>query len=81
MRRHTKSSHANSTPATDGKHVVALYNTGGLYCYSMDGDLLWSKQLGLLDSGAFDVPDLQWGFGSSPIIHGNRVFEIGRAHV
>jgi len=74
VRRHTKSSHANSTPATDGKHVVALYNTGGLYCYSMDGDLLWSKQLGLLDSGAFDVPELQWGFGSSPIIHGDRVF-------
>lgn len=74
VRRHTKSSHANSTPATDGKHVVALYNTGGLYCYSVDGDLLWSKQLGLLDSGAFDVPELQWGFGSSPVIHGDRVF-------
>lgn len=74
VRRHTKASHCNSTPATDGKHVVALYNMGGLYCYNMDGELQWSKQLGVLDAGAFDVPELQWGFGSSPIIHGNRVF-------
>lgn len=74
VRRHTKSSHANSTPATDGKHVVALYNTGGMYCYDMDGRLMWSQQIGLLDSGAFDVPELQWGFGSSPIIFGERVF-------
>ena len=73
VRRHTKSSHCNSTPATDGKHVVTLYNTGGLYCYTVDGELLWSTQLGLLDSGAFDVPELQWGFGSSPVIDNNQI--------
>jgi outer membrane protein assembly factor BamB len=71
--RHTKSSQANSTPATDGKHVVALFNSGGLHCYNMDGKLLWKKDLGVLNSGAFDVADLQWGFGSSPIIYENMV--------
>lgn len=73
VRRHEKSTHANSTPATDGRHVVALINTGGLYCYDVCGRLLWSQQLGVLDSGAFDVPELQWGFGSSPIIFRNLV--------
>ena len=74
IKRHLKSSQANSTPATDGKHVVALFNSGGLYCYDFDGKLIWSKELGRLDAGAFNDPDYQWGFGSSPVIYGEMVF-------
>ena len=32
-KRHIKSTHANSTPATDGKHIVAFFGSEGLYCY------------------------------------------------
>lgn len=71
--RHVKSSHANSTPATDGERVLAFFGSQGLFCYNMDGDLLWTKDLGYLDAGAFDVPEIQWGFGSSPIIHEDKV--------
>lgn len=73
IKRHTKASHANSTPATDGKHVVALFGSEGLYCYDMNGKELWKKELGVLDSGYYQVPDAQWGFGSSPIIHDGYV--------
>lgn len=73
IRRHTKASHANSTPAIDGKHVVAMFGAEGLYVYDMQGNLLWKKDLGLLDSGYFEVPEAQWGFGSSPVIWGDRV--------
>lgn len=73
VKRHTKASHANSTPATDGKHLVAFFGSEGLYCYDMNGNLLWKKDLGLLDSGFFMVPEAQWGFASSPIIHNNMV--------
>ncbi len=73
VKRHLKSTQANSTPATDGKHVVALFNTGGLYCYDIEGRLIWSKQLGVLDSGAFHDRDFQWGFASSPIIYRDTV--------
>ena len=73
IKRHTKSSHANSSPATDGKYVVAFFGSEGLYVYDMKGELKWKKDLGRLDSGFFRVPDAQWGFGSSPIIHGDRV--------
>ncbi|MDE0576918.1 MAG: hypothetical protein OSB39_08240, partial [Opitutales bacterium] len=31
-KRHTKSSHANCTPATDGKRVVSFFGSEGLYC-------------------------------------------------
>jgi outer membrane protein assembly factor BamB len=71
--RHPKSSHANSTPATDGRRVVAFYGSEGLYTYDMDGALLWKKDLGVLKSGFFSAPDALWGFGSSPIIHDGRV--------
>ena len=39
----------------------------------MNGKPVWKKDLGLLDSGFFMVPDAQWGFASSPIIHDDRV--------
>jgi outer membrane protein assembly factor BamB len=73
IRRHVKSTHANSTPATDGKHVVAFFGSEGLYCYDINGKRLWSKDLGVLDIGAFNVRELQWGNASSPIIYKNLV--------
>jgi len=76
VKRHIKSTHANSTPATDGTHVVAFFGSEGLYCYNTKGDLLWKKDLGLLDAGAFNAPEIQWGFGSSPVIHDGRVIVL-----
>lgn len=71
IKRHPKASHANSTPVTDGRHVVAMFGSEGLFCYDTSGKLLWKKDLGVLDSGFFAVPEAQWGYGSSPIIHGD----------
>ncbi|HET7294022.1 MAG TPA: ankyrin repeat domain-containing protein [Vicinamibacteria bacterium] len=72
-KRHTKSTHANPTPATDGRHLVAMLGSEGLFAFDMDGRLLWKKDLGVLDSGWFYDPTYQWGFSSSPIIYGNSV--------
>lgn len=71
--RHTKATHANSTPATDGSRVVALFATGGLFCYDRDGELLWQVELGPLDVGPHNSMDLQWGFASSPIVAQDKV--------
>ncbi|MCJ7580390.1 MAG: PQQ-binding-like beta-propeller repeat protein, partial [Candidatus Aminicenantes bacterium] len=71
--RHIKSSHANCTPATDGQHVLAFFGSQGLYCYDMSGELLWTKDLGFLDAGAFDRPEIKWGFASSPIIYKDKI--------
>jgi hypothetical protein len=68
VKRHLKGTHANPTVATDGTHVVASFGAEGLYCYDRNGNLLWKRDLGKLDSGWFYDPDYQWGFGSSPII-------------
>lgn len=73
IKRHTKSTHANSTLASDGKHVVAFFGSEGIYCYDMDGTILWSRNFGVLDSGYYVVPQAQWEFGSSPIIYNNML--------
>ncbi len=73
-KRHMKGSHASSTPATDGRHVVVLFGTAGvLAAYDMDGGLLWKNDVGLLDNGWFFDPTVQWGHSSSPIIYLNSV--------
>ncbi len=72
-KRHVKNTYASSTPATDGKHVVAFFGSQGLYCFDMAGKLIWKKDLGVLDLGAYDAPEYEWGTASSPIIYGNKV--------
>ncbi len=68
VKRHIKATHANPTPATDGKYIVVSFASEGLFCYDFTGALLWKQDLGVLDAGAFNDPDLQWGSASSPII-------------
>lgn len=71
--RHTKSSHANPTPATNGKYVVAFFGSEGLYCYDFEGHLIWKRDFGRINAGPYTDPDVEWGFASSPIIHEDRV--------
>ena len=73
VKRHTKSTHANSTLATDGERLIAFFGSEGLYAYDLKGKLQWKKDLGVLDAGYFQVPEAQWETGSSPVIHDNVV--------
>lgn len=72
-KRHIKSTYANSTPATDGRIVVAWFGSQGVYAYDVSGRLLWQVDLGRLDLGAYDIPTYEWGPASSPIIWNNLV--------
>jgi len=71
-KRHTKATHANSTPVTDGKRLIAYFGSQGVYAYSLDGKPLWSKDLGVFDIGPQGY-DLQWGTASSPVLYGDKV--------
>ncbi len=72
-KRHVKNTYASSTPATDGKHVIAFFGSQGLYCLDTMGRLVWKRDLGILDLGAYDAPEYEWGTASSPVIYGNKV--------
>ena len=74
VKRHPKASQANSTPVTNGRSIVAAFGSIGLLvAWDMNGKELWRADLGILDSGWFFDPGVQWGHSSSPIIHGTSV--------
>ncbi len=72
-KRHIKATYANQTPATDGETIVAFFGSQGLYAYDFDGALRWKADLGVLNAGAYDLLEYEWGNASSPIIDGGRV--------
>lgn len=37
-------SFASNSPVTDGQHVYAFFGSRGLYCYDLEGKLVWEKQ-------------------------------------
>ena len=63
----TYGSFASNSPVTDGKHLVAFFGSRGLYCYDLDGKLLWDKQFSPMGMR------LQFGEGSAAVLHGETV--------
>lgn len=41
---------ASASPVTDGKHLWVSFGSRGIYCYTMDGNLVWETDLGNLRS-------------------------------
>jgi outer membrane protein assembly factor BamB len=69
IKRHPKSTHANTSIATDGKHIVAFFGSEGLYCYDMQGDLKWKTDFGILKSVFYRMEQAEWEFASSPVLY------------
>jgi len=72
-KRHTKASQANCTPATDGKYLVVHFGSEGLYCYDLNGTLIWKKDMGILAPGPYTDPGVEWGYASSPVIFKDKI--------
>ena len=64
---HIDSSWASGSPVTDGKRVIAHFGSFGTYAYDLDGNLLWSVDLGDMTTRN------GFGEGSSPALHGDTV--------
>ncbi len=71
--RHLKATHSNTTLSTDGQRLVAFFGSEGLYCYDLDGNLLWDRDLGVINISKYGIG---WGYASSPTIHQNRIVLI-----
>lgn len=68
IKKHGQSTYACETPVTDGKRVFAYFGMTGVYCYDLDGKLLWQKDLGIFKT----LND--WGTGSSPVVYKDALF-------
>ncbi len=68
--RHLKNTYASETPVTDGERVYAYFGSAGLFCFDLNGKLLWSQKWGPYEM------QLGWGTASSPILHQGRIYIV-----
>ena len=61
-------SFASNSPVTDGKNVWAFFGSRGLYCYDLNGKLVWQK-----DFGVQMKMRLQFGEGGAPVLADDRL--------
>lgn len=65
---HQTNGFASASPCTDGERVYAHFGSRGLFCYSMAGELLWSRT----DFGEMKTR-ATFGEGSSPTLEGDKI--------
>lgn len=65
--RHATNSYASGSPVTDGERLYVSFGSRGLFCYDLEGQLLWKRELGKLRTR------FGWGEGTSPTVHANSV--------
>ncbi len=49
---HGDNDFASASPTTDGERLFCWFGSAGLYCYSLDGEPLWERDLGKAVVGA-----------------------------
>lgn len=64
---HNSNSPISSSPVTDGERIYANFGSHGLYCLSVDGNIEWAVDMGLMRTR------YQYGEGSSPAVHGDTL--------
>lgn len=60
---------ANSSPVTDGKHVFVYFKSGNVAALTVEGKLLWKKNL----IEKYGKDGLWWDQGTSPVIAGGNM--------
>ena len=68
--RHRTGSWASSSAVTDGEVLCAFFGSRGLYCYDMEGALLWERDLGDMSIR------LDFGEGASPAVAGDTLVVV-----
>ncbi|MGI9473299.1 MAG: PQQ-binding-like beta-propeller repeat protein [Rubripirellula sp.] len=64
---HNDNDFASASPTTDGQRLYCWFGSAGLYCYDLDGNKQWERDLGKAYMGA------SLGEGCSPVIHDDRL--------
>jgi outer membrane protein assembly factor BamB len=58
-------SYSSGSPVTDGEWLYVYFGSHGLYCYDLDGNTVWEKDLGKVN--------VMFGEGSSPALAGDTL--------
>ena len=65
---HAYGSFASNSPVTDGKNLYAFFGSRGIYCYDLNGKLIWEK--------SFPPMRMRLGFGegAAAVVDGNALY-------
>jgi outer membrane protein assembly factor BamB len=66
--QHSMNTYASASCVTDGERVVAFFGRGGVHCFDLNGQQLWSRN----NLSRFEGP---WGTAASPAIVGRLVIQ------
>jgi outer membrane protein assembly factor BamB len=64
---HPTHCYAAGSPTTDGRYLYVSFGSAGLYCYDLDGNPKWQRDLGRM------ATRLGWGEAVTPVIHGDTL--------
>jgi outer membrane protein assembly factor BamB len=64
---HVTGSLTSNSPTTDGERLYAFFGSRGLYCFTLEGELRWQRDLGRMHTLHAH------GEGSSPVLHGDTL--------
>lgn len=64
---HETHSYAAGSPTTDGERLYVSFGSFGVYCCDFSGNLLWSRDLGQLNTR------LGWGEAVTPVVSGDNL--------
>jgi outer membrane protein assembly factor BamB len=67
---HLKNTFASETPVTDGERLYVSFGNVGIFCFDLEGQLLWSRDV---------EPRLTrygWGTAASPALHDGRLYVV-----
>lgn len=67
---HRDGGYACASPTTDGERLYVCFGSQGMYCYDLTGNLLWSRDLGRMETF--------WDFGEcvTPVVCGDKVILV-----
>ncbi len=60
--------YGSGSPVTDGEHVFVSFGSYGLFCYDLNGKLVWEKDLGKVK--------VTFGEAASPALHGDTLIMV-----
>jgi outer membrane protein assembly factor BamB len=64
---HNDNDFASASPTTDGKHLYCWFGSAGLFCYSLEGQKIWQRELGEVPVGS------SLGEGCSPVVRDDKL--------
>jgi outer membrane protein assembly factor BamB len=68
--RHPKSTYASETPTTDGERLYVLFGDLGLWCYDLNGKVLWERKIEPKKTAS------DYGAAASPVVHDGQVIVV-----